>query len=201
MSTRAPGVSCPHPGLSPPAGQAETGHSPAVRDAVGQSPHHLPDGPQVVSRCIRQKYPEMDGGIPPPLRPSSTACGPVSLGPRAAWPATCKDARGASQARGVRALLRGVSLEQLARWSLQAGGRKLPGHLGREGGTPRSRGDNGTHGRKAMGQGRSPAPRANTGSAQCREARAGPGPRGRRLPDGRHLGLTRALGACVPLGP
>lgn len=64
MSTRAPGVSCPHPGLSPPAGMAETGHSPAVRHAVGQSPHHLPDGPQVVSRCIRQKCPEMDGGNP-----------------------------------------------------------------------------------------------------------------------------------------
>lgn len=34
---QGPGASCPHPGLSPPAGQAETGHSPAVGEVV--SPH------------------------------------------------------------------------------------------------------------------------------------------------------------------
>lgn len=34
---QGPGASCPHPGLSPPAGQAETGHSPVVREVV--SPH------------------------------------------------------------------------------------------------------------------------------------------------------------------
>ena len=66
------------------------------------------------------------GGIPPPLRPLFTACGLVSPGPGAVWPATCEDARGAGQARGVRAPPRGVPLEQPARWPLQAGGRRLP---------------------------------------------------------------------------